>query len=178
MAAVSLAGCGHGMAETEGRVAAANRSERPSRALHLASPAISEDGSISPRLKCHAGRAWVPLEWRRAPSGTTELILYIGRYVTKVEANRAVLTVPSASIVLGIDPKARGISMGDWPEGVREISYRPRYGCPSKSGDGNFLFRVFAMSAGGQVTPAEIDASILVRLEHDALGEGHLRATY
>lgn len=179
LASWSAAGCADGTEDAQD--AAPTFPEQTKRAwepLRLASPAISADGSISAKIICRPAISWIPLEWGSAPPGAGELILYIGRYSTEVEGNRRVLRVPSASLVLGLDPGLEGVRTGAWPADAQVLRYRPRFACPAKREDRPFLFRIFAMAAGVRVKPSEVDGVILERLDREALAQGRLEATY
>jgi hypothetical protein len=167
-------GCGEGKEGGTPEVAPPKASSDP---IKLTSSAVSSTGAITSSVRCDSG-SWLPLEWGALPPGTAEVVLYVGRYSTVTTEDKAVLTVPSAVVVLGLDPSSHRLKQGPWPAGAKVVRYRPESSCPQGRGNHGFLVRVFALPERGAIRPQEVDLSILVRLAGEAVGEGRLLARY
>jgi hypothetical protein len=167
--ALALAGCGGGSNEpTSTRIA-------------FTSPVLASGGVIPKRYQC-APKIWLPLRWGNVPSSARELVLYFSSFGSPTIVGNEITNAVSVAFIIGVHPAQHLLAYGHLPAGVYGLSAPGLPVCPSKTSGRQFVFRLFALPAGSQVTTASFRAKtpsrMLARLRDDAVGLGEFTARY
>lgn len=132
-----------------------------------------KDGEIQPEYTCGGGTVWFPLKWGPVPSGTKELVLYIGRYKDKTVDSSGGVEVPFGTMVAHISPKVRSIPIYTFPEGVIPVSYKSFNSCGIKPGE-TYLVKLFALDREKPIPAGttELKPDFVTSLTEEALVAG------
>lgn len=89
-----------------------------------------------------------------------ELVLMFGSLgPPKVIGRRLVSTLAAAAGVIDLSPKLRGLSAGQSPRGTSVVTNALMPICPPRSSGEQFIFRLFALPAGHEITRASLRLS-------------------
>jgi hypothetical protein len=137
-AAWSLSGCGG----SDGR---ADQPEPPAKPqLVLTSPVVEAKERIPSQYRCRSKAVWLPLEWRRVPKGTVELILVSSRSRFIDSGERRKASLRGIEMIGGLKPDLRRLKVGQKPRGSFATTHDPNF-CPPRSILSGIVFAVYAM---------------------------------
>jgi len=117
-------------------------------------------------VSCGSGSLWLPLKWGKAPAGTSELAVFIGRYEYEQTNDGRKLQVPFGDLISGISPALRGNAANAIPEGV----FWSRFGkisCPPARRNQHIILELFALDRRQE--GRELDRPVATRLTAEAL---------
>lgn len=138
-----LSGCGGASSESSSQAS-------PSAAtIQLESPAVQDNGVISPDVACGAGTIWLPLKWSDVPSGTEEMILYFGRFRREDAGGAQRVRVPFAAMLTGISPELHGMAANTFPAGSEPVIFGTSENCQTARIGQKLLVELFALGAPG-----------------------------
>jgi phosphatidylethanolamine-binding protein (PEBP) family uncharacterized protein len=151
---------------TTGTQASKSRAKEPAAApaLVVSSPVLKADLPIPTRYTCRGANESPPLNWRRIPKGTAEIVLFIAA-VGEEESNGE---PPIYWAVAGLPPASKGLAAGKLPPGAvvgRNSTGKSGYSvCPRQSNGGvqHYLVAVYALKHTVSAKPG-FDATALLQ---------------
>lgn len=142
------------------------------REISFSSPAVEPSGLVAKGFRCEQN-LWLPLRWGKVPSSTEELALYIGRFENVAGGGSLSLQVPAGTLTLGISPALH--ELNHYPPGTFTATYRGDHLCPHRGG-GHYVYELFALSKGQQVSPESVNVDTLTQVTLNSLAMGRFTA--
>jgi hypothetical protein len=149
----------------------------------MRSPVLGADGVLPPGYGC-GSPVWLPLRWAEVPSGAAELVVYTGGFGTPKSLGGDTTFTPlvTESLIAGLKPTLRGLSEGPLPSGASLLVEEGDAICPPRIPGGEFVFRLFALSADQRLDAGALRGHSLKKameeLFTEAIGAGRIIASY
>lgn len=179
--ALTVGGCGSAGGTSDSGLRSTEAPKAKSMAVR--SPALEAGGVFPPHYGC-ARPVWLPLRWSKVPPDAAELVLYTGGFGPPKSLGEGTTFTPlvTESLVVGLKPTLDGLSEGALPSGASLLVEQGDAICPPRIPGGEFVFRLFALSAEQRLDADALRGRSLKKamdeLYTEAIGVGDVVGSY